>query len=721
MNPVENQKNLRILVVDDNRSIHEDFRKILCPVAVEGALENTEAILFNTPAQAGRRPVFEVDSAYQGKEGLAMVEQAAQSGRPYAMAFMDVRMPPGWDGVETAARVWEICPDLQVVICTAYSDYSWDDMAARLKGSDRLVILKKPFDAVEVLQLATALTEKWRLHQEARLKLEQLEKLVLDRTKSLQETNQCLEHEIVERKRVADSLKEKAALLELAHDAIFVRDLDGHVRFWNKGAEHLYGWTSAEAIGATIERLLSPDDKAGFEVAQKALLEHGKWNGEFHKHTKEGVEVIVGSRWTLLRDEEGKPRSVLVINTDITEKKKLEAQFLRSQRMEGIGTLATGMAHDLNNILAPILISAGALRWELSAQERELAISRIELSVKRGADIVQQVLTFGRGVSGDRAAIQPAEVLEEVAKIISQTFPKNIELSLDTQPGLWPVMGDKTQIHQVLLNLCINSRDAMPQGGGLSLSAQNVRVDDRYLQTAQTDEQIRLGAYVLIQVRDTGEGIPPAILEKIFDPFFTTKELGKGTGLGLSTVLGIVKSHEGFVTVESEVNHGTTFKVWLPAAPDAVSVSARDAAGAVPRGHGEKILIVDDESSILSANRRILEQHGYEVVAANSGDHALSLFQNKDQCIDLVVTDIMMPGMDGVELIQALRGLVPRLKIIASSGLDSDWGGDYRPVELENLGIETFLSKPYSAEKLLNALRTALSNGRRPAVPALAA
>ncbi|HEX4644361.1 MAG TPA: ATP-binding protein, partial [Verrucomicrobiae bacterium] len=341
--------------------------------------------------------------------------------------------------------------------------------------------------------------------------------------------------------------------------------------------------------------------------------------------------------------------------------------------------------------------------------------------VKRGADIVQQVLTFGRGVSGERAAIQPAEVLDEVAKIIGQTFPKNIELSADTQPGLWPVMGDKTQIHQVLLNLCINARDAMPKGGRLSLSAQNIQVDDRHVQTAQTNEQIRLGAYVLIQVKDAGEGIPPGNLEKIFDPFFTTKELGKGTGLGLSTVLGIVKSHQGFVTVESELNRGSTFKVWLPAATEVVNGSARQAAGAFPCGRGQKILIVDDESEILSANRRILEQHGYEVVAANCGDQALSFFQKKDQRIDLVVTDIMMPGMDGVELIQALRGVAPRLKIITSSNLGSDWGGDYRRAELETLDIETFLSKPCSVEKLLAALQTALSKGQCPEVPALAA
>jgi CheY-like chemotaxis protein len=328
---------------------------------------------------------------------------------------------------------------------------------------------------------------------------------------------------------------------------------------------------------------------------------------------------------------------------------------------------------------------------------------------------VQQVLTFGRGVSGERVAIQPAEVLEEVAKIIGQTFPKNIELTVDTQPGLWPVMGDKTQIHQVLLNLCINARDAMPQGGGLCLEAQNIQVDEHYVQTAQVDEQIRPGPYVLMQVADTGEGIPPGNLEKIFDPFFTTKELGKGTGLGLSTVLGIVKSHQGFVTVESEINRGTTFKVWLPAAPAAVNGSAREISESVPRGHGEVILIVDDEANILSASRRILAQHGYKPMWANSGAEALSIFRRNGPGIDLVLTDIMMPGMDGVALITALRGLAPALKIIASSGLGSDWGGDFRPVELEPLGIEAFLSKPYTAEKLLTAFRDALGDRRRPA------
>ncbi len=692
------QRNLRVLVIDDNRAIHDDFRKILCSTQRHGkTLEDAESLLFDSPAPnaSAKRLTFEIDSAYQGKEGLALVQKAAESGRPYAMAFVDVRMPPGWDGVETTARIWEVCPDLQIVICTAYSDYSWDEMSAKLSSSDQLVILKKPFDTVEVLQLANALTEKWRLQQEVRLKVDHLEKLVQERTKVLRETNTNLENEIVERKRAAEALREseeryqllfrknplpmlvvemptlkylavnetavrkygysveeflsmsvrdlrapeglsslsqhlvetqqsdsnffstrhrkkdgsiidvevicrtitfdghdaklvlasdvtqrklaedrvhqQAMLLDLAHDAIYVRDLEGNIQFWNKGAEGLYGWTAGEAVGNTTAKLFSRADLTAYEVAEKALMEKGEWSGELHDHTKAGQEVVADSRWTLLRNESGAPRSVLVINTDVTEKKKLETQFLRSQRMEGIGTLATGMAHDLNNILAPILMSAGTLRWELSAEDRDLAITRIEMSVKRGAEIIQQVLTFGRGVTGERVSVNPLAMMQEMTQIIGQTFPKDIAIVLDTKDDVWPIMGDKTQIHQVLLNLCINARDAMLKGGKMTLTAHNIVVDEHY---PVLHAPARPGSYVLLAVSDTGCGIPKANLERIFDPFFTTKEFGKGTGLGLSTVLGIVKSHQGLVAVDSELNQGTTFKILFTAKPDAAKNNA---------------------------------------------------------------------------------------------------------------------------------------------------
>jgi signal transduction histidine kinase len=279
----------------------------------------------------------------------------------------------------------------------------------------------------------------------------------------------------------------------------------------------------------------------------------------------------VDSRWTLLKSEQGNPRSILVINTDISESKKLEAQFLRSQRMEGIGTLATGMAHDLNNILAPILMSAGTLRWDLSTEDRELAITRIEMSVKRGAEIIQQVLTFGRGVTGERVAIDPVALVEEMTQIISQTFPKDITIGMQAGEDVWSIIGDKTQIHQVLLNLTINARDAMPNGGKMLLVAKNIIVDEHY---PVLHAPARPGPYVMLSVADTGCGIPKANLERIFDPFFTTKEFGKGTGLGLSTALGIVKSHQGLVAVESETEVGTTFRVLFPARPAAAEKEA---------------------------------------------------------------------------------------------------------------------------------------------------
>ena len=287
----------------------------------------------------------------------------------------------------------------------------------------------------------------------------------------------------------------------------------------------------------------------------------------------------------------------LALANDITEKKKLEAQFLRAQRIEGIGTLATGMAHDLNNILAPILISAGTLRWDLSPEEHEKAISRIEASVKRGAGIIQQVLTFGRGLNGERVAIHVGEVVDEVMRIVERTFPKGVTVTSQVEEGLWTVMGDRTQIHQVLLNLCVNARDAMPDGGRLSIRARNVMLTEA---RPALPAPAPPGPYLLLQVSDTGCGISADNRERIFDPFFTTKDIGKGTGLGLSTVLGIVKSHQGAVMVESELGKGTTFRALLPATAEAVQNSTPYEPPELPRGEGEAVLIVDDEPDIVS-------------------------------------------------------------------------------------------------------------------------
>jgi PAS domain S-box-containing protein len=819
------QNKPRILVIDDNRAIHDDFRKILCPAA-HHQLDDLEATLFGPASATFQQTVFEMDSAFQGEEALGLLQKAMQEGRPYSMAFVDVRMPPGWDGVETTARLWELAPELQVVLCTAYSDYSWGEMMSRLQYSDRLVILKKPFDAVEVLQLASALTAKWRLVQQAKMRMEQLENLVQERTTVLRRTNQNLQTEIqrrqeasdalsaseeryqelfrknplpmwvldlntlgflavneaaiekygytaqefaamtvrdlhpaddtthylerhsgalfrapvhgaimqhkkkdgtvffveltsrvisfsgreaklalandvTDRKRAEDRIREQAALLDLASDAILVRDLSGKIRFWSKGAERLYGWSVEQAVGRQVNEVFSQVDKAAIEAAERELLARGEWNGELRKATRSGHEVTVNGRWTLLRDEQGQPHSVLKIDTDITEKKRLEAQFLRAQRIESIGTLATGMAHDLNNILAPILMSAGMLRWNLGAEERESVIGRIESSVKRGAEIIQQVLTFGRGINGERVAVNSSEVANEISKIIGQTFPKNIRLAVEIQPGLWPLIGDRTQIYQVLLNLSVNARDAMSHGGSLKLRARNVALREAM---PALPNPAPPGAYVVFEVEDTGCGIPPGDRERIFDPFFTTKEVGKGTGLGLSTALGIVKSHHGVVIVESDMKCGTIFKVYLPAAPGASRKNTSKISTLPARGGGEAVLIVDDEPDVVSGMRVLLEKHNYKVLTASNGEEAMALARSRRHKIDALVTDIMMPAMDGMALIRGLRAAMPGLKIIASSGLGTDNGGRLRSEELNSLGVTSFLAKPYGGEKLLSVL-----------------
>jgi PAS domain S-box-containing protein len=819
----------RILVIDDNRAIHSDFRKILCP-AVDDQLEDLESALFGPQETGVKPPIFEMDSAYQGQEGLDMLEQAQKEGRPYWMAFVDVRMPPGWDGVETISRLWEAAPDLQAVICTAYSDYSWSSMTSRLKQRDRLVILKKPFDAVEVLQLASALTEKWSLLQQSKLKLEQLETLVADRTEVLSKTSETLKSEvqrrqltaealsesekryqllfhtnplpmyvfdldtlaflavndaavekygysveefasmtirdlhvveeaprlvekllgekarstanglivkhlkkdgstiwaevvsrvvtfsgreaklslandITERKSTEDRVREQAALLDLASDAILVRDLSGKVSFWNKGAERLYGWSAARAIGNQMIALFPKQDKPALAAAEEELLARGEWTGELRKPTQSGQEVTVSTRWTLLRNERGEPCSVLIIDTDITEKKKLESQFLRAQRMEGIGTLATGMAHDLNNILAPILMSAGYLRWDIAPEEREKAIGRIELSVKRGAEIIQQVLTFGRGIDGERVSVKPADLVAEIAEFIAQTFPKNISVAVSSQPDLWLLTGDRTQIHQVLLNLCVNARDAMSKGGHLTLRASMMRLTEP-MPALPTPAQP--GPYIVFEVADTGSGIAPMDRERIFDPFFTTKEVGKGTGLGLSTALGIVQSHHGVVIVESELERGTTFKVFLPASPQAAHKDTSKINALPPHGDGEAILIVDDEPDIISGMRQMLERHNYRVYTATNGEIAMELIERGEQKFDVLVTDMMMPAMDGVALIRGVRSVMPELKIIAASGLGTDMAGNDRTQELKSLGVAVFLQKPYGTHKLLHTLNQLL-------------
>ncbi|MDB6021191.1 MAG: hybrid sensor histidine kinase/response regulator, partial [Pedosphaera sp.] len=504
----------------------------------------------------------------------------------------------------------------------------------------------------------------------------------------------ALVEDLTERKLAEEQMRDQAKLLDMAHDAIVVKDAEGRITSWNRGAVELYGWSAEEVLGRKVTEILY-SDPASYETIKKGLLAHGDWSGELHQRTRAGNEVIVNSRATLMCDEKGNPKSILVINTDLTEKKKLELQFLRAQRLESIGTLASGIAHDLNNILAPIAIASQILRMKPMDEEARQMLDRIETSAHRGADVVRQVLTFARGMEGERALLQPRHLLREVIKIAEETFPKSITISYSTADNLWPVMGDATQLHQVLLNLCVNARDAMPLGGKLRFTAENLLIEDGL----KLVPGMKAGPYILVQIEDTGTGIPPEIMEKIFEPFFTTKELGKGTGLGLSTVLGIVKSHGGWVNVYSEPGHGTNFKIYIPAVPNAAAPQTSGARASLPRGRGELVLMVDDEPAIRDVTRKILVRHGYIVITASDGVEALALFSEQPDKIQLVLTDMMMPRMEGLALIRAIRKLDANCKIIASSGLANLADQKERNEELKSLGVQEFLPKPCPPEK----------------------
>jgi PAS domain S-box-containing protein len=504
-----------------------------------------------------------------------------------------------------------------------------------------------------------------------------------------------------EQQRLDATVREQAALLDIANDAIHASNLAGTITYWNKGAERAYGHLAADVVGRRAMDVLCRDPHE-YLRAEGELMINGVWEGEMATRTTSGRDITMAVRWTLGRDATGRPASILAINTDITEKKALEAQFLRAQRMESIGTLAGGLAHDLNNMLAPIVMSIDMLKALVPHPDGLALLSTLQGSAQRGATLVRQVLSFARGVDGQRIAVNPLHVMRDLLELIRDTFPKSIDVrSVQTQ-DLWSITGDPTQMHQIVLNLCVNARDAMPSGGSITIRMENVVFDTAH---ARVHPDAHAGTYVCIEIADTGTGIPEELRDRVFEPFFTTKETGKGTGLGLSTTLAIVKSHGGFIVLRTASGIGTTFSVYLPANAAPVAPAQLDPQSApLPHGHNELILVVDDEDAIRAIAQRTLERAGYRVMVACDGAQALSLYETHHQDIALVLTDMSMPVMDGAVLIAHLEALHPDVRIIRSSGLLS-------AVEASGPAdaVRHFIPKPYTAAMMLRTVEEALS------------
>jgi PAS domain S-box-containing protein len=500
-------------------------------------------------------------------------------------------------------------------------------------------------------------------------------------------------------------IQKQAALLEKAQDAIVVVNMEGEVMYWNKGAERLMGHSADEAIGCRWEQFIAEKDPVVRSSIYRTVLWEREWGGELHLFKKDATEIVVQSRWTLVQDEAGYPDSILIINTDITEKKRLETNFLRTQRMESIGTLASGIAHDLNNIFTPISMSVHLLRTKLHDERSLHILSTLEAAIHRGTSMVKQVLSFARGMEGARIPLQPKQFFGEIRKFLQNTFPKTITIDVRLPATSWFVKGDPTQLHQVLMNLCINARDAMPNGGTLTLSAENIKVEPPRNPTG-----IAPGSYLLITVADTGLGIPAEIITRIFDPFFTTKVLEEGTGLGLSTVHSIVKSHGGYIDVDSKLHRGSKFKVYLPAYKGEVEREEQIEPVHAAIGGNELILVVDDEPSVREMTKELLELHHYRVLTARDGAEAVSIFsgvlnENGVSPIKLIITDMVMPVMDGRATIGAIKKLDPTVKIIAVSG-HFDYETEH---ELRTLAVDAFFHKPFPVDEILNTIKKLLS------------
>jgi two-component system, cell cycle sensor histidine kinase and response regulator CckA len=713
MSPVDTVKRFRILIIDDNPAIHDDIRKIL-PGSTETdrAFSDAKSRILGQLAPTRHLVNFEIDSAFQGEEGFQKVLEADRSGRPYALAFVDVRMPPGWDGIETIERLWETSPDLQIVLCTAYSDHSWAEIVRRLVKTDCIVILKKPFDNIEVLQLAHALTSKWQLGRDMRNHLDELDRLVNERTIELSDANEQLKKEITERSIIQEALRKSEERFSKAFIAcpvpMAIQSIQNK-RFVdvNDSFLELTGFNRAELIGHSAEELgiWNIEDPEELDEAH-ALQPTAAHNQPFQMATKKhGERDIVISSGTF--ELEGSLFHLLLVR-DVTDQKRLEAQLRQLQKMEAVGQLAAGVAHDFNNILQVIqgFTSVLLYRNQLDLSQQE-PLQRITDATERAARLVQQLMTFSRKAYFKKEPVDLRDSLAAMSGMLPRLLPETIETSITVAPNLPLIHADMGMVDQALVNLALNARDAMPEGGLLTIRADEAEHRGHSEPDAKETSPKR---FVCLSVADTGCGMSPEVQARLFEPFFTTKPVGKGTGLGLASVYGIAEEHGGWV--QSQPGVGSEFRLFLPACteagkPDATSVSPHSNHA----GH-ETILVVEDEEALREYLLTILNEHGYRTFEAASGPEALQIWAKHRGEIQLLLTDMVMPGgLTGRQLAEQLLLEDPSLKVIFSSGYSLGAADQDLAVMKEN----NFIAKPYTTFKLLTLVRETLE-GVRPGV-----
>jgi two-component system, cell cycle sensor histidine kinase and response regulator CckA len=712
-------ENHRILIIDDNPAIHEDFRKILGPADAKLAeeLDAAEAALFGDKADASRTWSFRIDSAFQGREGLEKVRAAFAEGAPYAVAFVDVRMPPGWDGIETVSRIWQEFPDLQIVICTAYSDYSWDEIAKSVGNTDRMLVLKKPFDNVEVLQMAHALSKKWQLTQMARRQMEELDALVNQRTAELRAANTRLTGEVAERAAAEQALRRSEERFSKAFHGspvpmVIQRPDGGDCLDANLSFLELVD-ASREAVLAGSTTFWA-DESTAATIREELAARHAvrDLSATIRTTSNELREVLVAAD----NLELGSAPYHLLILQDITDRMRLENELRQAQKMEAVGRLAAGVAHDFNNILTVILGNT-SMHLTNSRLDEKLTVSlnQVQRAAERATALTRQLLAYSRKQMIQRRPLALNEVVEQTVAMLRRLIGEHIALDMQLAPDLPPIFADPSNVDQVIMNLALNARDAMPDGGKVTLTTTRIEIDEA---SRARNPEAQLGSHICLAVRDTGHGMDTATVARIFDPFFTTKDPGKGTGMGLATVYGVLKQHGGWIEVDSAPRRGTTIRTFFPLSVDGLAAESGQPESAPTEcapTNTITILVVEDEEMVREFVSEALGALGYRVLSAANGRAALEVWAAHRNEIDLLLTDVVMPeSVSGRQLAHTLILDKPDLKVIFTSGYSAELFGS----EFEREKEHVFLAKPYLPDRLAQTVAAHLQSPSAPVVEA---
>jgi len=673
--------NKRVLIIDDDREIWQAFQNVLCPSSNGRLISGrrlTTLLRKDDEEEPPLFPDFELSFAAQGRDGFEMVNNGQE--KPFAVAFIDIRMPPGWDGMETAVRIRKIDPNIEIVIVTAYSDRSRDEIVQAVGSPEKLLFLRKPFDPEELIQMTLSLTTKWNLAR----------------------------REAISQSALRESEARFKTLVETTSDVVWETDAAGRFVYCSPVSEYVYGYRPMELIGKVYhEMLLSGDDA---RQTEKLFGENAKNLKGFHgiEHDcllRDGHTVPIESSATVVVNDSGIVIGFRGIDRDISarrivakEKKLLEAQIRQSQKMEALGMLAGGVAHDINNILTPIMGNVQLAMLNLrSGNPLEENLIEIQRSSERAAALIRQILAFSRKQVLEYKVLDLNTIVENFFKMLKRLIRSDINLVKDLQPGLWPIIGDIGQTEQVLLNLAVNARDASNANSTITIRTRNETIKEYDL--FDVDRKVLNGEFVVLAIKDTGHGMEKETLERIFDPFFTTKKEGQGTGLGLSTVYGVIKQHKGRIREESSPNRGTTFYIYFLRAQQDACGDQLEFPTAIRRGK-ETILVAEDNDPVRMITVSILETFGYKVLEAENGGKALKLLAEHHSEIDLVLSDIVMPEAGGKVIMEAIRANYPHLPLILMSAYPQDLFVE----DAVKQGI-CFLQKPFTPQTLTKKIR----------------